>query len=56
MGLVCERPAKQVRDALLERDILAGTSGDPAVLRLLPPLVLESAHVRRLAEALADIG
>ena len=54
-GLVCDRPAKEVRNALLEHDILAGTSGDPSVLRLLPPLVLESGHVRRLADALANI-
>jgi acetylornithine/succinyldiaminopimelate/putrescine aminotransferase len=54
-GLVCDRPAKEVRNALLERDILAGTSGDPSVLRLLPPLVLEAGHVRRLADALASI-
>jgi acetylornithine/succinyldiaminopimelate/putrescine aminotransferase len=54
-GLVCDRPAKEVRNALLEHDILAGTSGDPSVLRLLPPLVLESGHVRRLADALASI-
>lgn len=55
LGLVCDRPAKEVRNALLERDILAGTSGDPSVLRLLPPLVLETAHVHRLADALASI-
>jgi acetylornithine/N-succinyldiaminopimelate aminotransferase len=53
LGLVCDRPATEVQKALLERDILTGTSSDPAVLRLLPPLVLESLHVERLAEALA---
>ena len=56
LGLVCDRPAVDVQTALLERDILAGTSSDPAILRLLPPLVLKSAHVARLAEALAAIG
>jgi 4-aminobutyrate aminotransferase-like enzyme len=45
-----------VQKALLERDILAGTSNDPRVLRLLPPLVLKSADVERLADALRDIG
>ena len=55
-GLVCDRPAKEVRNALLDRDILAGTSADPAVLRLLPPLVLEATHVTRLAAALNDIA
>jgi acetylornithine/succinyldiaminopimelate/putrescine aminotransferase len=53
LGLVCDRPAREVQNALLEKNILAGTSADPNVLRLLPPLVLESSHVRRLAQALA---
>lgn len=56
LGLVCDRPAIEVRDALLEHDILAGTSGDPEVLRILPPLVLEPGHIDHLAEALRDIA
>jgi acetylornithine/succinyldiaminopimelate/putrescine aminotransferase len=56
LGLVCDRPAAEIRDALLEHDILAGTSADPDVLRILAPLVLEAAHVDRLAEALAHIA
>jgi acetylornithine/succinyldiaminopimelate/putrescine aminotransferase len=56
LGLVCDRPGAEVQKALLERDILVGTSADPRVLRLLPPLVLQSADVERLAEALQDIG
>ncbi len=55
LGLVCDRPAIEVRDALLEHDILTGTSGDPDVLRILAPLVLEASHVERLASALASI-
>ena len=55
LGLVCDRPAREVHAALLDRDILTGTSADPGVLRLLPPLVLQRNHVMRLAEALADI-
>jgi acetylornithine/succinyldiaminopimelate/putrescine aminotransferase len=56
LGLICDRPAAEVRSALLERDILTGTSGDADVLRLLPPLVLQSQHVARLADSLHDIG
>ncbi len=55
LGLVCDRPASEVRDALLERDILAGTSGDPRVLRILAPLVIDGTHIERLADALASI-
>ena len=56
LGLVCDRPAIEVRDALLEHDILTGTSSDPDVLRILAPLVLESGHIDHLAEALIDIA
>jgi acetylornithine/succinyldiaminopimelate/putrescine aminotransferase len=52
LGLVCDRPAIEVRDTLLEHDILVGTSSDPAVVRILAPLVLESTHVDHLAHAL----
>lgn len=55
LGLRCDRPAKDVQTALLERDILVGTSSDPAVVRLLPPLTLEHKHVQTLCAALADI-
>ena len=55
LGLVCSRPAKDIQAELLERDILAGTSADPRVLRLLPPLTLEPEHVTRLAAALEEI-
>ncbi len=55
LGLVCERPATDVRDALLVHDILTGTSVDPSVLRLLPPLVLQSQHVTRLVSALNNL-
>ena len=55
LGLVCDRPAAEVRDALLEHDILTGTSADPEVLRILAPLVLQGKHVNHLAQALANI-
>lgn len=56
LGLVCDRPAVEVRDHLLDHDILAGTSADPNVLRILAPLVIEESHVNRLAESLAEIA
>jgi acetylornithine/succinyldiaminopimelate/putrescine aminotransferase len=54
LGLVCDRPAVEVRDRLLEQDILTGTSADANVLRILAPLVLREEHVAQLARALAD--
>ncbi len=56
LGLVCDRPASEVRDALLEHDILTGTSSDPKVLRILAPLVLEPGHVEHLAHALEALA
>jgi acetylornithine/succinyldiaminopimelate/putrescine aminotransferase len=53
--LVCDRPATEVRDALLEHDILAGTSADPNILRILAPLVLQESHVHHLAQALSKL-
>jgi acetylornithine/succinyldiaminopimelate/putrescine aminotransferase len=56
LGLKLSRPAAEVQPALLARDILAGTSADPTVLRLLPPFTLGDEHVELLRDALADIG
>lgn len=56
LGLVCDRPAVEVRDALLDHDILTGTSNDPDVLRIMAPLVLESGHIDHLAHALSAIA
>lgn len=54
LGLIFDRPAKDVRDALLQRGILTGTSEDPAVLRLLPPLTMGAPEVEILRVALAE--
>jgi acetylornithine/succinyldiaminopimelate/putrescine aminotransferase len=55
LGLRTRPKAAAVRDALLARDILVGTSADPHMLRLLPPLILSLDHVQRLAAALEDL-
>jgi acetylornithine/succinyldiaminopimelate/putrescine aminotransferase len=58
LGLRCspEIKAAEVRDALLEQDILVGTSGDPQVVRLMPPLILEEEAAVTRSAALAKIG
>jgi acetylornithine/succinyldiaminopimelate/putrescine aminotransferase len=56
LGLRCRQKAASVRDALLEQNILTGTSADSQILRLLPPLVLETAHVDALAAALTEVS
>lgn len=56
LGLRTTRPAKQIQAELLRRGILTGTASDPHVVRLLPPFILQEAHVDVLQQALADIG
>jgi acetylornithine/succinyldiaminopimelate/putrescine aminotransferase len=55
LGLRTSRPAKDVHAELLKMDILTGTSGDPNVVRILAPFILESGHVDQLAKALARL-
>ena len=54
-GLRVSRPAKEVQAALLSKNILAGTSGDPNIVRLLPPYILREEHVDLLRGALASL-
>ena len=55
-GVRLSRPAKEVHAELLEVGILAGTSTDPNVLRLLPPFILEEEHVDILRDALTHLS
>jgi acetylornithine/N-succinyldiaminopimelate aminotransferase len=54
-GLKTNRPAKELQAKLLDRNILCGTSGDPNILRLLPPYTLQEQHVDLLVGALATL-
>ena len=56
LGLKTSRPAKEVQAALLAKNILTGTSGDPNILRLLPAYILNEGHVDTLSDALAKIS
>lgn len=55
LGLRVNGPAAPHRAALLAKGILTGSSGDPSIIRLLPPLILEHRHVDRLAQALKEL-
>ena len=55
LGLRLGRPAAPVQAALFERRILTGTSTDPEVLRLLPPLSFSAGEADILLEALAQV-
>ena len=55
VGLRTTRPAREVQAELLECGILAGTSSDPQVLRLLPPFILADEHVELLRDTLREL-
>ena len=55
LGLRCGANASAIKDELLARNILVGTSADPEVLRLLPPLILGREHMQALIDNLAEL-
>ncbi len=55
LGLEFSEKAAPLHQALLERKIITGTSSDPKVLRLLPPLCLTREQVDLFIEALIAI-
>src|SRR5438876_3098824 len=55
LGLEFADSAKKVHEALLEQKIITGTSSDPKVLRLLPPLCLQKDQVDLFVDGLRKI-
>ncbi|HEX8686656.1 MAG TPA: aminotransferase class III-fold pyridoxal phosphate-dependent enzyme [Pyrinomonadaceae bacterium] len=56
LGIEFTEPvAGKVNKALLERRIITGTSGDPKVLRLLPPLCVTKEEAGLFVEALKEV-
>ncbi|HXM50736.1 MAG TPA: aspartate aminotransferase family protein [Pyrinomonadaceae bacterium] len=55
LGLEFADKAKPVHEALLEHKIITGTSSDPRVLRLLPPLCLQREEVDVFVDALGRL-
>jgi len=56
LGLEFAGQARPVHEALLERQIITGTSSDANVLRLLPPLCLGKEEVDLFVDALEGLG
>ena len=55
LGLRFKEKAAEIHRALLERQIITGTSSDPNVLRLLPPLCLQKNEVDLFVNALRAV-
>lgn len=55
LGLKLRRPAAEVQKTLFARRILTGTSADPSILRLLPPLSFSHQEAAALLAVLAEV-
>jgi acetylornithine/N-succinyldiaminopimelate aminotransferase len=55
LGIEFKEKAAPIHQALLERRIITGTSSDPHVLRLLPPLCLKREEAELFVEALKAV-
>jgi acetylornithine aminotransferase len=55
LGLRLDVPAKDVQAAALEQGIILGTSGDPNVLRVMPPMVVTTDDVEHLVLVLSGV-
>ena len=53
LGIEFDEPCGQAHAKLLERKIITGTSSDPNVLRLLPPLSVTNQEIGMLVEVIA---
>ena len=56
LGVQFSAKAAEIHRALLERQIITGTSSDPHVLRLLPPLCLQKSEVDLFVRVLGEMG
>lgn len=54
LGIEFKELCSEIHTRLLERKIITGTSSDPRVLRLLPPLNVTRSQIDQFAEALRD--
>ena len=54
LGIQFDGPCAGVHSRLLENNIITGTSSDPKVLRLLPPLCVSAAQIDQFTEVLAQ--
>lgn len=54
LGIEFEEPCPQVHAKLLEHKIITGTSRDPKVLRLLPPLCVTTSDIDFLTDSLKE--
>ena len=54
LGIEFDQPCAPIHAQLLEKKIITGTSSDPRVLRLLPPLSVSVEELDMIIEVLAN--
>ncbi len=55
IGVVFDMPIKEIRNELLERGFIVGSSADPQVMRVMPPLIVKEEEVDLLTSNLREI-
>ena len=55
LGLCLDVPAKDVQAQALKRGIILGTSSDPQVLRVMPPMVVTPEDIQHLARVMGEV-
>ena len=55
LGLRLDKPAKDIHMEVFNRGVIVGTSADPNVLRVMPPMVVTPADIDHLVAVLADV-
>jgi predicted acetylornithine/succinylornithine family transaminase len=55
LGLKLDVPGKPVQAAALEQGLILGTSGDPQVLRLMPPLMVQAGEIAQARAILQTV-
>ncbi len=56
IGLSLDRPVKPIRDRLLfEKKIFTGSSSDPNIIRILPPLSIEQTQIDHFIGSLSEV-
>ena len=55
LGLVMDRPAKDIQRALFSEGIIVGLNANPNLVHLLPPLIVNAAETHVLLEKLRKV-
>ncbi len=55
IGLKFDQKVKPIQEKLLKKGVIVGTSMDPCIIRLLPPLIIKKEHIDEFIEKLNQV-